>query len=449
MEAWQMNITLIQPNTFGGKPHDAMEPLAFAILRALTPPDVEVAFYDERIETIPLGEATDVAVLSISTFAAQRAYQVAAGFKARGIPVIAGGFHPTLCPDEAARFVDCVVIGDAEETWPGIVDDLKNGRLKKRYESQRRPLADILPDRSLFRHKKYVPVLPVQFGRGCRYRCDFCSIHAFYGTTLRQRPLECLAKELDGLRAGHIMFTDDNLLQDRSSFDALLSCLEGRDRNWSCQVSIDAAGSAELVERMATAGCRSVTVGFESLDPANLRQMGKSANEQCGDYGRAIRAFNDCGIMVYGCFVFGYDADTPDSFKRTLDFALGNHLFLANFIPLTPMPGTPLYARLKTEGRLINDPWWLDAGYRYGKTVFRPCGMSPEQLEEGVWFLRTEFNRYRNMAKRMARNPVHRSDLYNAAAFLATNLTARKEIKRKHCAALYALNEPIAQGCPP
>ncbi len=422
-----------------------MEPLVFAILQALTPKGIETDFYDDRIEPIPFDTPTDAVVLSISTFTAQRAYQIAHHFKNRGIPVIAGGFHPTLCPDETARFVDCVVTGDAEDTWPSIVEDLKSGQLRPRYSSLLSPLPDTYPDRSLFKRGKYIPVLPVQFGRGCPYQCDFCSIHAFYGASLRQRTIESIELELNNLHGAHIFFTDDNLLLNRQALETLLDLLAEMGRKWSCQISLDAAEQPELLKKMAKAGCTTATIGFESLDTGNLRQMGKRVNETCHDYSRAVRNFNEHGIMVYGCFVFGYDFDTPDVFPRTLDFVLENNLYLANFIPLTPMPGTTLYQRLLKEERLINDPWWLDPGYRYGKTVFRPRGMSPEELEDGILTLRTEFNRYRSMARRLLRNRSHLRSLYNASAFLATNIASRREVKRKHHLALYAENDPFPE----
>lgn len=426
-----------------------MEPLAFALLKSLTPDDVTTVFYDERTTPIPFDEDTDAVALSITTFAAQRAYQIAGRFKERGIPVVAGGFHPTLCPDEAARFVDCVVIGDAEDTWPCIVADLKKNALRKRYSSRFPSLTDTIPDRTVFNTSRYVPVRPVQFGRGCPYQCDFCSIHAFYGTSLRQRPLANIVEELHSRPRRHILFTDDNLLQNKTSFDALLSDLGNMDIRWSCQISLNAAADPRVPEQMAGCGCTSVTVGFESLDANNLRQMGKTVNEHHMDYGRAIRAFNEAGIMVYGCFVFGYDFDTIDSFKRTLDFALENHLFLANFIPLTPMPGTALHTRLKKEGRLINDPWWLDPGYRYGNASFLPLRMSPQELEEGIYFLRGEFNTFRNIAKRLTGDKANRLNLYNAGVFMASNLASRKEIHRKQDSALYSSDDPFPEASDP
>lgn len=170
---------------------------------------------------------------------------------------------------------------------------------------------------------------------------------------------------------------------------------------------------------------------FESLDDGNLKQMRKSWQRKHGTFNQLIDVFRSHGIMVYGGFVLGYDHDTPDSFKRTLDFALENKLFLANFNPLAPTPGTRLYDRLKQEGRLLRDPWWLHEDYRYGDTMFQPRGMTAQQLREGCYWARTEFNRASSILKRgidfrsNCRNPL------NAAAFTLANLTSRREIHRK------------------
>jgi radical SAM superfamily enzyme YgiQ (UPF0313 family) len=150
---------------YNGNAGDSMEPLAFAYLKALTPDDVAVAFHDERLALIPFDDPTDAVALSINSFTARRAYQIAQAYRSRGIPVIAGGFHPTLCPDEALSFVDAIATGDAEDTWPQVVEDLKKGVLTRQYASSRNAPMKAMPDRSIFAGRKYVPVKPLEFGR--------------------------------------------------------------------------------------------------------------------------------------------------------------------------------------------------------------------------------------------------------------------------------------------
>jgi len=184
-------ITFIRPNMTDKRSSDAMEPLAFAILSALTPGNPELSLYDERVEVIPLSLETDLVAMTVETFTAMRAYQLAAEFRRRGVPVVMGGSHPTLMPDEAGKHCDSIVIGDAEGLWERVVKDAARGCLKPVYRKiPRNVRLDVRPDRSVFSGKHYVPVSLVQFGRGCRFTCDFCSIHAFYGGQTMQRPVE-------------------------------------------------------------------------------------------------------------------------------------------------------------------------------------------------------------------------------------------------------------------
>ena len=212
----------------------------------------------------------------------------------------------------------------------------------------------------------------MQFGRGCRYACDFCSIHAFYGKTLRWRPVEDVVRELRTVGRRYVFFTDDNLFNDPQRLYELLEAIGPLRLNWSCQASLDVAADPDLVRLMARSGCLSVMVGFESLDEVNLRLMRKTWHAKYGPYDRLIEVFREHGIMVYGGFVLGYDHDTPSAFDAVLSFALDNKLFLANFNPLAPTPGAPLYDRLRAEDRLVGDPWWLNSEYRYGQ-----CDVSP------------------------------------------------------------------------
>jgi len=426
-----MKITFIQPRMLTGKPSDCMEPLVFALLKALTPEHIDICFYDERLESVPFDEPTDAVALTINTFTARRAYEIAQTYESKNIPVIAGGFHATLLPEEVLEFVRTVVVGDAEDTWPRILDDLLNDTLQERYFSTMPPMCDTVPDRSLFKRQRYLPILPVQFGRGCPHQCDFCSIHAVYDSSLRQRNLDDLCRELAPIRGKHILLTDDNLLHNKKMAENLFIELKNIGLRWSCQISINAIADKNFIAHMAESGCTSVTIGFESLNTGNLRQMNKNVNQHHFNYSEAIHACNEVGIMVYGTFVFGYDHDTKESFNETLDFALAHNLFLANFNPLTPFPGTRLYDRLMAENRMIYKGWWLKDDVRYGQAVFHPRGMTADELEEGCFRIRTEFNTHRNTALRFIRNKTNRKSTYNSVVFLSSNRASRKEIRRK------------------
>ena len=437
-----MRITFIRPHITSRRAADALEPLVFGILAKLTPPDVEVKFYDARIEPVPLDEPTDLVALTVETFTAKYAYQLAMHFRARGVPVVMGGYHPTLLPDEALQFADAIAIGDAETVWAQIVEDARAGRLKRVYQSQPNLETDgVVPDRSIFAGKKYKPLHLMQIGRGCKYACDFCSIHAFYGRDMPRRCLDDVLKEAEELRGKYVFFADDNLFNDLEYAEKLFEALIPYNIHWSCQVSLDIAQNPHLLDLMAQSGCIGCLVGFETLDEANLVQMRKKWNKKYGDYANTLARFHERGIMVFGSFVFGYDHDTTDAFARTFDFAMRSKLALAQFNPLIPTPATSLFERLKKEDRLIYPRWWLDDSYRYGETIFRPKGMTPDQLAEGCFKIRQDFGKYGSIFQRMLSSKANSGSLYNMFAFLAVNIASIKEIYNKQ-------GVPLGNGAP-
>ena len=416
---------------------DAMEPLVFAILSARTPAHIERTLFDERIEPVPLDLETDLVAISVETFTARRAYQIAAAYRRRGVPVVMGGYHPTLLPDEVSRYCDVICIGDAEGQWERILSDAEAGSLGKRYHRERPPRLDEgpEPDRSIFAGKSYGMVFPLQFGRGCRYNCDFCSIRAVYGTDVRHRPHEAVLAELPAhrqRRGKHLLaIVDDNLFTHPKPAAALCEVLRPTGWHWVCQTSIKVAHDTGLVELMAASGCVAVMMGFESLVPENLAVMNKRWNLGSGDYAQAIANLQRHGIMLYGSFIFGYDHDTPAVFARTVDFAIRNHLMLANFNLLTPTPGTPLIERLRGEGRLIHPQWWLDPYYRYGEAAFEPALMSREQLRDGCDWARRRFYSVSSAFRRGMHTPQLLRQPLRLGVFAAANWVAGREVRRK------------------
>lgn len=411
---------------------DAMEPLSIAILKSLTPPDVETDFHDERLAPVPFDLETDLVALTVETHTARRSYQIAARFRARGIHVLMGGYHPTFVPEEALQHADAVVEGDAEDLWPQVLADARRSRLRPRYRQEGFSALDgRAPDRSVFRGKRYAPVALVQYVRGCRFNCEFCSIRAFYGSSVRQRPLRAVVEELEQLGRRHVFFVDDNIFVDVPRAKELFNALIPLGITWSCQVSIDIAADRELVRLMGASGCTTAVIGFESLSAENLRQMHKSWNLKHGDYATSIAVLQDAGIMIYGTFVFGYDGDTRDSFDPAVEFAMKNRFYLANFNPLTPTPGAPLHERLRREGRLIHERWWLDPAYRYGDATFHPRGMSAEELTAGCYRARSEFNAYSSIFRRMLAPRTNSRSPYRLGLYLVSNLVSRREIRRK------------------
>jgi len=424
-----------------------MEPLAFAILRALTPGDVECVLQDEQVEELDLRAPTDLLAITVETYTALRAYEIASIYRQRGVPVVMGGFHPTFLPEEALQYADSVVVGDAEGVWGQVVQDARSGRLERRYTSETPPSLDgVTFDRSLFAGKPYLPVRPFQFGRGCRFACDFCSVHAYYGRTLRHRPMAEVAAELEELWGQTLFLVDDNLFADVDQASGLFRILGEHRIRWACQVSADIALDTDLLDLMAENGCFTALVGFESLHPENLSQMGKRWSLGSGGHEEVIRRFRERGIMLYGTFVFGYDQDTPESFDATLEFAIRAKLCVANFNPLTPTPGTRLYDRLRREGRLRFDRWWMDPGFRYGDALFEPRGMSAEDLTEGCYRTRRRFNTRRSMLRRGVDFRANCRNAKNLGIFYLANRVSRREIRRKQGRSLGSGTSPRGAG---
>jgi radical SAM superfamily enzyme YgiQ (UPF0313 family) len=237
--------------------------------------------------------------------------------------------------------------------------------------------------------------------------------------------------EIESLDRRHIFLVDDNIFVDVRRAEELFRALAPLRIRWSCQISIDVAANDSLMRLLEKSGCTTAVVGFESLDANNLRQMRKAWNLRHLDYETAVRRFRDHGIMIYGSFVFGYDHDTADSFDRCLEFALRSKFYLANFNPLTPMPGAALYERLQSEGRLVHDRWWLAPDYRYGQATFHPRGMTAEELTEECFRARCEFNRCSSIVGRALDFDTNCRDPYRLGLFAASNLVSRREIHRK------------------
>ncbi len=425
-------ITLLRPNMGDFRSSDGLPPLSMAILAARTPKDVEVTFFDDKVEVIPEDDRPDMVAITVETFTARRAYDIAKRYRSKGVPVVMGGYHPTFLPDEALLHADAVVIGDAEGSWEQLLQDFRNDSLQRIYTGgNSRPLDDFRLDRSIFAGKKYAPVELVQYGRGCRFACDFCSIRTFYQDNLRVRPTQNMAEELWQINTRKlIFFVDDNLFNSRESLESLLSILRPLKLRWSCQISIDVARDELLLDRLAEAGCIFALVGFESLSEANLKQMAKPWNRVAGDYLSVVKKFHQRGIAVYGTFVFGYDSDTAETIQDSLKFAMEAKLEIANFNPLTPTPGSPLYERLRQENRLISPQWWLDPNYRYGDPIFVPKSMSPEEFSEKCFAAKRAFYSWKSIAHRVLGSDAG-IDLFRTGMVGLANLISRKEVMRK------------------
>jgi radical SAM superfamily enzyme YgiQ (UPF0313 family) len=318
-----------------------------------------------------------------------RAYELSAHFRALGVPVVLGGVHASLLPDEAAQYADVVFQGEAEGKWPAVIRDFEVGALKPRYNGQAAGLQNLpMPRRDLYSRGYFMRLISAS--RGCCYRCEFCTLWKLEGGRYRARPPQEVWQELQLVNGRRpFLFTDENVFSDREWALALFLGMaeRGIKRPYAVQASLNIADDDELLTALKRSGCITVLIGFESVSEASLRQMRKGVNLKIGvaHYKEKVDRLHDHGLMSSGTFIFGSDGDGPDIFERTVEFVLEAGLDVAHFGLLTPNPGTDLFDRLAREGRLLYTDFPADyARYDIQTAVFRPLKMTPEQLEAGV-----------------------------------------------------------------
>ncbi|MCJ7432859.1 MAG: B12-binding domain-containing radical SAM protein [Anaerolineales bacterium] len=436
-----MKLTLIRPN-IGRLEHNLfvdearMEPLALGILAALTPLDVEVVMYDDRQESIPFDEPTDLVAISVEVFTARRAYEICAEFRGRGVPVILGGIHVTLLPEEAAQHADSIYLGDAEFLWAQAIADAQAGELQPIYRATGgTPQPGLLTRREIFSGKKYLPLSLMQFSRGCRFACEFCAVSAYFEGHHHCRAVDEVVREIQNQSRRHIFFVDDNLLANHEAAKALFRTLIPLKIHWVSQASIDRTSDPELMKLMVASGCLGNVIGFESIDAHNLAEMGKAPNLSGGSdhYAEEIEILHQHGLQTWAAFTIGHDHDTPESIHRLLKFALKNRFTFAAFNVLMPYPGTPLYQRLQAEERLLYDgQWWLHPEYRFNYAAFRPAKMSADELSQLGFHCRKEFNSVKNIIWRALEPRTNMRSLYRFAIYAIYSRLFRQESFKKH-----------------
>ncbi|OGV43290.1 MAG: hypothetical protein A2X46_06530 [Lentisphaerae bacterium GWF2_57_35] len=406
-----------------------MEPLAIAQLAALTPKKYDRVFYDDRLESIPYDEKTDLVAISVETYTARRAYQIASHFRKKNIPVVMGGFHATLAPDEVEQHADVVVMGEAEGVWEYLLRDFEQGNLQKRYQAEKRPeLMSILPDRSIYGGRRYLDLALVETGRGCRFSCEFCSIAGFFNGRYAARPVDDVVREIQRLKTKSIFFVDDNIAVDRQRTVKLLEALTSLGIRWIGQVSMSIANDDELLALFYRSGCLGLLIGFESFEKETLDAMRKQVNCHFGDYDSVVQNLHKHKLAIYGTFVFGYDSDTNQTFQRTLDFVVKNKLFFAAFNHLVPFPGTPLYQRLREQKQLVQDDWWLSPSYRFGDVALKTKNYSAQDLSDRCLRFRKEFYTMKSILWRATNVKANCKSPFMTLTYFMANLLSRGDV---------------------
>jgi radical SAM superfamily enzyme YgiQ (UPF0313 family) len=436
-----MHLTLIKPNmgaVAGGSRYTdtgRMEPLQLGVLAGMTPRSIAITLFDDRCEEIPYDAKTDLVAITVETFTARRAYEIAAEYRTRNVPVVLGGFHPSLCPEEAMAHADSIVTGDAESVWQDVLDDAAAGSLKPRYAARATDpqVGGTLPRRDLFHGKGYLPIALVQFGRGCPNGCDYCAVGAYSKRQHSHRPVAEVIAEIRAQKRKFVFFVDDNIVADHEAAKELFRALIPLKIKWVSQGTIDMVDDSQLMTLMKQSGCLGHVIGFETLDPRNLAASGKPHRlDLTAGYDEQIRALKAYGLQTWAAFTLGYDYDTVESLRDLLDFALRHKFTFAAYNVLMPYPGTPFYERLKREQRLLYDEqWWLHPQYRFNNASFVPTLMSPEALTATAFDLRKRWNSPLSLAKRFIDIRTNLRSVSSAALFWSYNSLFRSEVYKK------------------
>lgn len=358
-------------------------PLTLTTLASLVPPDIQanIEIIDEGIEDVDLDLQADLIGMNVITGTAIRAYELSDHFRARGIPVILGGPHVTLVPDDAQPHADSIVVGYAEETWPELLHDFSKGKMKPRYnQGPNLKLGNLpFPRRELLKRGAYLTTHVFEATRGCVHSCDFCVVPVAWGLKPYQKPVKDVVADIKQYWARKIIFLDLNLIADKDYAAKLFEALIPLQVNWFGLTTTLLVKDKPLLKLAARSGCTGLLMGFESIQPANLQQSRKGFNSP-QEYHQVVENLHQYGITLMACFTFGMDHDTPDVFMKTAQFAVDASIDLPRFAIVTPFPGTPLYHRLKNEGRIITQNWDLYDGQH---VVFQPAQMSPKALYKG------------------------------------------------------------------
>ncbi|KKK04961.1 radical SAM protein [Micromonospora sp. HK10] len=366
------------------------------IVGSLTPPEWEVHYVDENIEPVDFDEEADLVALTGMTAQADRMYAIATEFRARDVPVVAGGLHANLLPQEVARYVDAVCVGEAEALWPQVLRDFEEGELQPMYrQTARADLTRAPRPRYELAQQRYYPSIWIETSRGCPHTCRFCAATIRYRDKLGYKDLDQVVREIEMVRdrwdSPYILFSDDNFVVDRQRTRELLKRLIPLGIKWSGQSDVSFYKDPDILDLMHESGCMTMLIGFESVSTDSLHNIDERnwKYRALKTYVEATKTIQDHGVGVYGAFTLGLDTDTKDSFEATSQFVKDNYLAGIQCSCVTPFPGTPLRDDMERENRIdLSKPW---SYYTVFDCVYEPKNMTPAELETGTLSVYRDF----------------------------------------------------------
>jgi radical SAM superfamily enzyme YgiQ (UPF0313 family) len=420
-------------------------PLSLTTLAALTPPEVEIQLVDESVDRVPLDAEVDLVAISVITGCAQRAYELAAHYRRRGIPVVLGGVHVTILPGEAVEHADAIVIGMAERSWPRLLEDFQRGEMQQVY-CEPFPEGEVLPGvpaprRELQRNSGYMMPNVVHATRGCRRVCDFCAVPVVWPHYLR-RPVGDVIRDIRQIPGRVFAFNDVSLVDDVEYAKELFSAMISLKKIWGGLATTEVVKDAELLELMRRSGCRYLLLGFESVSQSTLQQIRKGFNKS-DNYGPVMRTLHDNGISVQGCFVFGFDHDDAGVFAATVERINELRVDIPRYSLYTPYPGTTLFHRLRAERRILSYNW---NDYDTMHVVIQPAQLTPRELYDGFKWAYRETFKIGSALRRVTGLGLRANAPINFIGNLCYRIFVKRLYHEQRFARPYTLEDP---GAPP